>query len=312
MGAWVLLGARNLGWGLTGVGLILIWVVMAGGSGVHWLRTESDTRPSYVGIVWTWVGSGLGFALVWARWSLTERGGEDSLALARAVYGGAVLAIGWRFTMFGRGKASLWPLAWVAGLPSLMMLWGAKVVPVMAVLSVQWVGLALALEANSGKVGHRAWAAARPVFRVGLVSFGGTQLMALVGRRWILSSLDFSASFVGMSGVFLAVNGFLLWMSTWGGHALGLSWLTRSGGFYDALERERTFSLGFSYFALTMTQSTIAVAAHRRHLMVWAVFAPRWMFDVSFSFIGLVLLLLWSRGSGHAFSSHRSDKRKDE
>ncbi|KAG3165316.1 hypothetical protein PI126_g4702 [Phytophthora idaei] len=113
-----------------------------------------------------------------------------------------------------------------------------------------------------------------------------------------------AAGFVGFDTFNFYTAGALLGLNTFGCFALAvlaLPWLN--------LKQQQPQSTGTSlllafsaYFSLNTLVSTLFVALQRRHLMVWAIFAPKFIFDgVVLLFTEFLLLLLLA-----PFSNHRS------
>ncbi|OQS05884.1 GPI ethanolamine phosphate transferase [Thraustotheca clavata] len=88
------------------------------------------------------------------------------------------------------------------------------------------------------------------------------------------SSLQNAAAFVGFTDFEFYRAGFLLFLNTFGSFLVGI----------PLLKCDTNITL--SFFSLTCVCTTIFVACQRRHLMVWAIFAPKYIFD------GLTLLVV--------------------
>ncbi|CAH0493815.1 unnamed protein product [Peronospora farinosa] len=124
------------------------------------------------------------------------------------------------------------------------------------------------------------------------------------GHANTFTSLQNAAGFVGCDVFNFYVAGVLLGLNTFGCFALAvlaLPWLS--------LKRhsdETTVVLAFSaYFSLNALVSTVFVALQRRHLMVWAIFAPKFIFDgVVLLVTELLLILLYAPFSKHTQSRH--------
>ncbi|GMF64525.1 unnamed protein product [Phytophthora lilii] len=124
------------------------------------------------------------------------------------------------------------------------------------------------------------------------------------GHANTFTSLQNAAGFVGFDIFNFYAAGALLGLNTFGCFALAvltLPWLNmrgqpHSGGVQTGL----AFS---AYFSLNALVSTIFVAIQRRHLMVWAIFAPKFIFDgLVLLVIEFLLLLLLA-----PFSNHRNN-----
>lgn len=110
------------------------------------------------------------------------------------------------------------------------------------------------------------------------------QSFFFTGHQNTFTSLQNAAGFVGFDDFNYYIAGALLGLNTFGNYALALlalPWLVGSSGEANTvLGRWRVALLGVvGYFALTAAVSTAFVALQRRHLMVWAIFAPKFLFD---------------------------------
>ena len=93
------------------------------------------------------------------------------------------------------------------------------------------------------------------------------------------------------------IAGFSLFMNTFGWEAIGSVLVL----LYSRAARSNVDSGGrtilwewFSYFQATeMLSSCISVSMMRRHLMVWAIFAPRFMFAAVWTTLSLALWILF-------------------
>ncbi|RLN71970.1 hypothetical protein BBJ28_00013715 [Nothophytophthora sp. Chile5] len=120
------------------------------------------------------------------------------------------------------------------------------------------------------------------------------QAFFTTGHANTFTSLQNAAGFVGFDSFHFYAAGALLGLNSFGCYALAvlaLPWLQL------ALERSRSRStqtpLAFlGYFALNALVSTLFVALQRRHLMVWAIFAPKFIFDAVALLVAEFLLLL--------------------
>ncbi|KAG3254118.1 hypothetical protein PI124_g1356 [Phytophthora idaei] len=130
------------------------------------------------------------------------------------------------------------------------------------------------------------------------------QAFFTTGHANTFTSLQNAAGFVGFDTFNFYTAGALLGLNTFGCFALAvlaLPWLN--------LKQQQPQSTGTSlllafsaYFSLNTLVSTLFVALQRRHLMVWAIFAPKFIFDgVVLLFTEFLLLLLLA-----PFSNHRS------
>ncbi|TMW63072.1 hypothetical protein Poli38472_005690 [Pythium oligandrum] len=109
----------------------------------------------------------------------------------------------------------------------------------------------------------------------------------VTGHQNTFTSLQNAAGFVGFDEFNFYWAGALLGFNTFGSYVLGLMALpmlwwrpsssTKSLGFHTTWWRAAFAVIG--YFGLNALVSTIFVALQRRHLMVWAIFAPKFIFD---------------------------------
>ncbi|ETV91758.1 hypothetical protein, variant [Aphanomyces invadans] len=97
------------------------------------------------------------------------------------------------------------------------------------------------------------------------------------------ASLQNAAAFVGMAKFQWHIAGVLLAVNTFGAFWLGLALVPTPA--------TQTTTVVTGYFTLSAICTTIFVAICRRHLMVWAIFAPKFVFDAAISVAvhGLVL-----------------------
>ncbi|CAI5715348.1 unnamed protein product [Peronospora destructor] len=120
------------------------------------------------------------------------------------------------------------------------------------------------------------------------------QAFFTTGHANIFTSLQNAAGFVGYDIFHFYAAGVLLGLNTFGCFALAvlaLPWLSLKRNSDGA-----TAVLAFSgYFSLNALVSTVFVALQRRHLMVWAIFAPKFIFDgVVLLVTELLLILLYT------------------
>eukprot|EP01018_Ginkgo_biloba_P008442 Gb_15312 [translate_table: standard] len=118
------------------------------------------------------------------------------------------------------------------------------------------------------------------------------------GHRCTFDGLRIGAAFIGFDNFNIIRQGILLAIDTFGvSHILpifGLPLLvtTQNSHLWSEKHRELFFLLLVQVFliyglvsALTATLTTICVTIQRRHLMVWGLFAPKYVFDI----LGLLL-----------------------
>lgn len=125
------------------------------------------------------------------------------------------------------------------------------------------------------------------------------------GHQNTFTSLQNAAAFVGFDDFHFYFAGALLSLNTFGNYALAslsaLPLLTVAP-FESSSDLQihhnplwwRSVLVVIAYFALNAVVSTIFVALQRRHLMVWAIFAPKFIFDALTLLVLELLLLLLS------------------
>lgn len=126
------------------------------------------------------------------------------------------------------------------------------------------------------------------------------------GHQNTFPALQNAAAFVGFDTFDLYRAGALLGLNTFGSYFVWLLFLplalarpTTVAGHCDATSlvvthtcwRHAAFTVAL-FFALLASVSTAFVALQRRHLMVWAIFAPKFLFDATALLVVELLLLL--------------------
>lgn len=117
-------------------------------------------------------------------------------------------------------------------------------------------------------------------------------------HRYDFASLPVTAGFIGFEQFNFYISGLLLGLNTWGGHlmivfALPVFIAFRSENiteFHQGLSKAVTFFL--LLFAGRTLLSAVNVTIQRRHLMVWAIFAPKYIFDAVAHLVVNALLLV--------------------
>lgn len=115
----------------------------------------------------------------------------------------------------------------------------------------------------------------------------GSLLFYTTGHQPVLSSIQWSSAFIGFQTVTYPFSPLLVGLNTWGPILL-LTLLVPLLGLWNVSPKPRSYVpalpdslkavLGFALWHATIAISTATWAAwHRRHLMVWKVFAPRFM-----------------------------------
>jgi phosphatidylinositol glycan class O len=135
-----------------------------------------------------------------------------------------------------------------------------------------------------------------PLALLGHVAFFAT------GHQAVLATIQWKAAFVGFAEVVYPVSPMLVVLNTWGpfmllalAAPLLATWNVSptANGAAPVLADSLQACLGFLLYYATLTVSSAASAAWlRRHLMVWKVFAPRFMLaGVSLVLVDLAMLL---------------------
>jgi phosphatidylinositol glycan class O len=135
-----------------------------------------------------------------------------------------------------------------------------------------------------------------PLALLGHVAFFAT------GHQAVLATIQWKAAFVGFAEVVYPVSPMLVVLNTWGpfmllalAAPLLATWNVSptANGAAPVLADSLQTCLGFLLYYATLTVSSAASAAWlRRHLMVWKVFAPRFMLaGVSLVLVDLAMLL---------------------
>ncbi|GLD98474.1 hypothetical protein PINS_up007171 [Pythium insidiosum] len=156
---------------------------------------------------------------------------------------------------------------------SLCLVLGPTSPLIVALCGVMWHSLAPSVKASDSK---QPW-----VLFLCIVT---AQSFFLTGHECTFTSLQNAAGFVGFDTFHFYVAGALLGLNTFGSIALGLFHIPSVVG--PTVASYRTPLTVVSYFSLQTLVSTVFVALQRRHLMVWAIFAPKYLFD------GVMLLVV--------------------
>ncbi|KAL9182545.1 hypothetical protein ACHAXT_013197 [Thalassiosira profunda] len=128
--------------------------------------------------------------------------------------------------------------------------------------------------------------------------------------------LQYSAAFVATNTFHFHLAGSSLFMNTFGWEILGSSLVlvySRAGRSKMGHARGNVWSWFVFFQALEMVASCVSVSAMKRHLMVWAIFAPRFMFSAVFTAVNLLLwifdVLVMGLGSQGSRSPDPAAKR---
>jgi hypothetical protein len=125
-----------------------------------------------------------------------------------------------------------------------------------------------------------------------------TQVFFCTGHRCSFDALQYTAAFVGFEGFSFARSGALLAANTFASHVLMAFGLPLLVFRPDVESRELGLALGRVVLgyglarALAAFVTTGTVALLRRHLMVWSIFAPKFVFDACSLLVTDVLLVL--------------------
>ena len=129
-----------------------------------------------------------------------------------------------------------------------------------------------------------------------------SQLFFAGGHRCAFDGLHFACAFTGFTEFNFFIMGTLLAVNTWSGNVVACASLPAAAAelvpakpaadfpraFQAALARA---SLGYSLMQnVGLLVSTAFVALERRHLMVWAIFAPKFVFEACGMVVGEALL----------------------
>ena len=129
-----------------------------------------------------------------------------------------------------------------------------------------------------------------------------SQLFFAGGHRCAFDGLHFACAFTGFSEFNFFVMGTLLAVNTWSGNIVACASLpaaaaelvpaTSAAGFPPAFQAALArVSLGYGLMQnVGLLVSTAFVALERRHLMVWAIFAPKFAFEACGMVVGEALL----------------------
>jgi GPI ethanolamine phosphate transferase membrane region len=124
------------------------------------------------------------------------------------------------------------------------------------------------------------------------------------GHHNQFSRLQYACAFIGFDDFDAAVGGSLLFVNTFGLEILGILALPLAAASISSSSRVSSSSsssieetvLAFAGLSAARTLlSTVNAVVQRRHLMLWAVFAPKFVFDaVMQAVVGASLVLMWA------------------
>lgn len=150
------------------------------------------------------------------------------------------------------------------------------------------------LHAPSKPAGLTGTSGARPAW-VLLFASVAYHAFFFTGHQNTFTSLQNAAGFVGFDEFQFYAAGVLLGLNTFGNYALALlalPWLLVAGRSSQVAAWRAALLAFLAFFALNAAVSTAFVALQRRHLMVWAIFAPKFLFDGVALLVADVLALL--------------------
>ena len=196
-----------------------------------------------------------------------------------------------------------------AVMPVLVMLSGERgaVWGLLAVTQVACLVLAVTGHLGKDAIGGGVW---REVTLTCAWHILALQLFYASGHRCAFDGLHFACAFTGFTKFHFYLMGTLLAINTWSGDVATCAYLSavaaacshcsarRRGGcggqFTVAFRASLTrLALGYSLLrAIGVVVSTVFAAAARRHLMVWAVFAPKFVFEACGMCVSEALLAL--------------------
>lgn len=103
--------------------------------------------------------------------------------------------------------------------------------------------------------------------------------------------LQYSSAFVATIEFNFVFGGVQLFLNTFGWEIIGLLavWMTTSA--YKQQQRQMLWKLYFFYQLIEGFVNCISVSVLRRHLMVWAIYAPRFIFSSIFLFLSSIAQL---------------------
>lgn len=128
-----------------------------------------------------------------------------------------------------------------------------------------------------------------------------TQLFFCTGHRCAFDALQYTAAFIGFDGFSFARSGALLAVNTFAAHTLvafGLPLLVFRPCAERVARADMRVTLGRVVLgyglarALACLVTTGTVAVLRRHLMVWSIFAPKFVFDSCSLLVTDILLVI--------------------
>ena len=120
--------------------------------------------------------------------------------------------------------------------------------------------------------------------------------------------LHFSAAFVATETFYFFSAGASLFLNTFGWDLLGIALVATISRVANRLDVWKYFCF---YQIVETVFSCISVALMRRHLMVWAIFAPRFVFATIFLGLCMTFLLIDKYYIGTSFSDDIDENKKN-
>merc|ERR1712078_909620 len=131
-----------------------------------------------------------------------------------------------------------------------------------------------------------------------LLSLSASQLFFATGHLCQFAALKFNEAFVGFESFHFAAQGILLAVNTWSFHLLlGLFALFVAG---DAARLPHVLRALLFPFAANALGAAACACLHRRHLMAYSVFAPKFVFSLAAVLVADAVALLAAAVTGGA------------
>ena len=215
------------------------------------------------------------------------------LLLPRAVYALCALSSAGVAVERGLGPGER-GLRWALSLlPTVALLQGERGLLCLAAGFVQGLALLrLSREVPPSRAGRRS-----PLLLY-LLSLSASQLFFATGHLCQFAALKFNEAFVGFESFHFAAQGILLAVNTWSFHLLlGLFALFVAG---DAARLPHVLRALLFPFAANALGAAACACLHRRHLMAYSVFAPKFVFSLAAVLVTDAVALLAAAVTGGA------------
>jgi len=276
-------------------------------------RSQCEHRSSLLRVVEL-----VSVAFVATYWALQRLGDDAALPhaelitaarmlLPRAVYVATLLAIATSVLLAMRssnggapGSAAtvqLFERLYRALWPSVTLVLGPNGSMAMLLMDLETASVGYALNASPTTAGasRRSWSLSTAV----CWSLMTLQFFFATGHDWSFSDLQFEAAFIGFEQFNYLAGSTLLTLNTFASAVMLAVALPATVVPFSAArdnEAHRHLSSAIlayvAFFAVTITLTAIFVLIERRHLMMWRVFAPKYVFDAAFVLVLDVLALL--------------------